>query len=128
MSYKSLNEVESVIALGKPMEVVDVFLESYLQGLEYAKWCEGKDIDETVDTIVTDEEGNDTTVSTLVNVYELIDVSEAMAQWKKQNYSILRKSAYPPIAEFVDAHVKNDDVALKAYVDKCLEVKAKYPK
>lgn len=44
------------------------------------------------------------------------------------NYASLRKAEYPPVADFVDAHVKNDTVALKAYVDACLAVKAKYPK
>lgn len=83
--YKSLNEVESVIALGKPIEVVDVFLESYLQGIEYDKWCEGKDLEEVVETVVTDEDGNETTTITLVNVYKPLDVTEAIAQWKIDN-------------------------------------------
>lgn len=65
MIYKSLNEVESVIALGKPMGVVELFLGSYLQGLEYDKWAEGKDLE--------------------VDVYEPIDVSDAVAQWKADN-------------------------------------------
>lgn len=44
------------------------------------------------------------------------------------NYVKLRVAEYPPLSDFVDAHVKNDTVALQAYIDKCLAVKAKYPK
>lgn len=61
MSYKSLNEVQEVISLGKPIEVVDMFLESYLQGLEYDKWAEDSD------------------------AYEPVDVSAQVAQWKIDN-------------------------------------------
>lgn len=39
-----------------------------------------------------------------------------------------RKSEYPPIEDFVDAWVKNDDIGLEEYRNKCLSVKAKYPK
>lgn len=40
----------------------------------------------------------------------------------------LRKNAYPPMADYNDAVVKNDQAAIQAYVDACLAVKAKYPK
>ena len=39
-----------------------------------------------------------------------------------------RKREYPPIEDFVDAWVKQDDTALEEYREKCLAVKAKYPK
>lgn len=39
-----------------------------------------------------------------------------------------RKREYPPIADFADAWVKQDDEALEEYRQKCLAVKAKYPK
>lgn len=127
--YKTLNEVESVIALGKPISLVDIFLESYLQGLEYDKWVEGKDLEETITVIVgQDEDGEDIIEERLVNVYEPVDVSSSMAQWKIDNYAILRQAEYPPMTEFLDAQVKGDDVALQAYKDKCIAVKAKYPK
>lgn len=42
--------------------------------------------------------------------------------------SDLRKNAYPPMADYNDAVVKNDQAAIQAYVDACLAVKAKYPK
>ena len=43
-------------------------------------------------------------------------------------YQQLRAIAYPPMSNYLDAIVKNDSIALKAYIDACLAVKAKYPK
>ena len=42
--------------------------------------------------------------------------------------SDLRKNAYPPMADYLDAIVKNDTTELQVYIDKCLAVKAKYTK
>lgn len=39
-----------------------------------------------------------------------------------------RKNEYPSYEEFLDAWVKNDEQALEVYRQKCLAVKAKYPK
>ena len=39
-----------------------------------------------------------------------------------------RKTEYPPMEDFLDAWVKEDEVALEEYSQKCLAVKAKYPK
>ena len=43
-------------------------------------------------------------------------------------YRQLRAAAYPPSADYLDAWVKNDTVALEAYRSACLSVKVKYPK
>ena len=40
--------------------------------------------------------------------------------------SDLRKNAYPPMANYLDAIVKNDNEALQTYLDACLAVKEKY--
>ena len=98
MIYKTEQELREVISLGKLEEVIDVFLESYLQGLEY-------------------EKGN-----------ESVDVSAQMIQWKVQNYQLLREPLYPKQSEYLDAMVKGDEVAIRVYKDKCLAVKEKYPK
>lgn len=45
--------------------------------------------------------------------------------WK---YTTERRNEYPPIADYLDAIVKNDQVQLDAYIAKCQEIKAKYPK
>lgn len=42
--------------------------------------------------------------------------------------STLRAEAYPPMSDYLDAKVKGDAAAEKAYLDACLAVKAKYPK
>lgn len=44
------------------------------------------------------------------------------------DYVRQRITAYPELGEFVDAWVKNDQAALEEYRQKCLAVKAKYPK
>ena len=103
MIFKTEHELREVISLGKPEEVIDIFLESYLQGLEFDK-CEDKEL------------------------FELVDVSEQMKQWKFDNYQILRKPIYPDIAEYIDAMVKGDNNSILEYIDKCLAVKEKYPK
>ena len=106
--YKSEKELREVISLGKPEEVIDIFLESYLQGLEFDNWKVDKDLE--------------------VDTYESVDVSEQMNQWKLQNYQILREPLYPSQSEYLDAVVKGDDLAIQQYKDKCLAVKEKYPK
>ena len=42
--------------------------------------------------------------------------------------SDLRKNAYPPMANYLDAIVKNDTVALQIYLCACITVKEKYTK
>ena len=127
--YKTEQELGEVISLGKPEEVIDVFLESYLQGLEYDKWKEYKDLDATEEVAIGIEgEGSDIYETRLVNIYKLVDVSEQMKQWKLLNYQLLREPLYPKQSEYLDAVVKNDEDAIQLYKDKCLAVKEKYPK
>ena len=129
MMYKTEKELREVISLGKPEEVVGVFLESYLQGVEYSKWSEDKDLEEVEEIVVgQDKEGSDIIETRLVNVYELVDVSEQMKQWKLDNYQLLRQPLYPNMAEYIDAVVKGDFEAQDKYIAKCLDVKALYPK
>ena len=47
---------------------------------------------------------------------------------KSMDYVNQRLISYPEIGEFLDAWVKDDEVALEEYRQKCLAVKAKYPK
>ena len=60
-------------------------------------------------------------------VQPLID-SKQQAEFDSNDYYRKRLYSYPELGEFVDAWVKNDQVALEEYRQKCLEVKAKYPK
>ncbi len=129
MMYKTEKELREVISLGKPEEVIDVFLESYLQGLEYDKWKEYKDLDATEEVAIgIDGEGSDIYETRLVNIYKLVDVSEQMIQWKLLNYQLLREPLYPKQSEYLDAMVKGDEDAIQLYKSKCIAVKNKYPK
>ena len=44
------------------------------------------------------------------------------------DYRELRRAAYPPIEDYVDAIVKDDAQQLAEYLKKCRAVKEKYPK
>lgn len=129
MMYKSEKELREVISLGKSEEVIDIFLESYLQGLEFDKWKVDKDLEATEEIAIGQgEDGNDIVETKLVNVYESIDVSELAKQWKLLNYQILREPLYPSMEIFADAWVKDDVEAMEEYKQSCLAVKLKYPK
>ncbi len=39
-----------------------------------------------------------------------------------------RKQEYPPIEEYIDGVVKGDQDQINEYIQKCLAIKAKYPK
>lgn len=43
------------------------------------------------------------------------------------DYSELRRAAYPPIEDYLDAIVKDDAQQLAEYLEKCRAVKALYP-
>lgn len=127
--YKSENELREVISLGKDETVIDIFLESYLQGLEFDKWKVDKDLEATEEVVIgIDSDNNDVFETRLVNVYEPIDVSDQMKEWKLDNYVLLREPLYPKLETFADAWVKQDNEAMEEYRQKCLDVKELYPK
>ena len=43
-------------------------------------------------------------------------------------YAQLRAAEYPPVADYIDGIVKGDQAQVDAYIEKCLAVKAMYPK
>lgn len=49
-------------------------------------------------------------------------------QIAEMDYVRQRLHTYPEIGEFLDAWVKNDQTALEEYRQKCLAIKARYPK
>lgn len=118
---------EKLLSLVASQCVTDEHISNYLQGLSYESWKVDKDLEATEEVIVgKDEEDNDIVETRLVNVYEEVEVD--IEAWKKENYWLLRKAEYPPIEEYMDAYVKGNTTAIKAYKDKCLAVKEKYPK
>ena len=60
-------------------------------------------------------------------VQALVDAKQ-QAEFDSNDYYRKRLYSYPELGEFVDAWVKNDQVALEEYRHKCLAVKAKFPK
>ena len=44
------------------------------------------------------------------------------------DYDRKRLYSYPEIGEFIDAYIKGDEQAMEEYKQKCLDVKAKFPK
>jgi len=51
-----------------------------------------------------------------------------LAQVIATQYQRDRKQEYPPIEEYIDGVVKGDQTQIDNYIQKCLAVKAKYPK
>lgn len=45
-----------------------------------------------------------------------------------QAYIAKRAAEYPPMSDYLDGVVKGDQQQIDAYIAKCKEVKAKYPK
>lgn len=56
------------------------------------------------------------------------DQEAVQAYVASQAYIAKRQAEYPPMADYLDAVVKGDQVAIDKYVADCLAVKAKYPK
>jgi hypothetical protein len=83
----------------------------YLEGETYDKlvWTD------TEKTKPTEQEIND----------EIIRIKE-LAQ--NTRYQFLRAKEYPPIEDYLDGIVKGDQQQIQAYINACLEIKAKYPK
>jgi hypothetical protein len=61
---------------------------------------------------------------------EVQPFSEARQQinFDAEDWYRKRIYSYPELGEFVDAYIKGDAIAMEAYKQKCLEVKAKFPK
>lgn len=57
-----------------------------------------------------------------------IVTEEMLDEYLKTRYRELRAAAYPAMAEYMDAMVKGDEVAMAEYREKCMAVKAMYPK
>ena len=56
------------------------------------------------------------------------ELTRLLTEFDNNEYQRLRAAEYPPVADFLDAIVKGDDIQKQAYIDACLAVKAKYPK
>jgi hypothetical protein len=61
-------------------------------------------------------------------VYDNKEIKKLNLQKKLTEYKELRKNEYPDIIEYIDGVVKGDQQQIQNYINKCLEVKKKYPK
>ena len=136
---KSKADLERVIALGKPLAVLEkftamvaigdqwTFFDDYMKYLSDLALAEEFNADLPV--IYTDEEG----VETFAELRELpiepvkpISVDALSASWSER-----RAKAYPSLADFADAFVKNqegDSSGMVKYVADCVKVKLDIPK
>lgn len=57
-----------------------------------------------------------------------VEIQRLQSEYDANKYQRDRAAEYPPMADYLDAVVKNDTEQLQAYIDACLAVKAKYPK
>ena len=58
----------------------------------------------------------------------LAEVARLQAAYDALEYQRLRAPEYPPITDYLDAVVKNDQAQINAYIAACQAVKEKYPK
>jgi hypothetical protein len=57
-----------------------------------------------------------------------IDLAQINAWQDPEAYIAKRASEYPPMTDYLDAIVKNDQAQIDKYIADCLAIKAKYPK
>ena len=57
-----------------------------------------------------------------------IDIDAVNAWQDPDAYKYKRAAEYPPITDYIDGVVKNDQAQIDKYIADCLAVKAKYPK
>lgn len=69
-------------------------------------------------TVAYDVEGNEVAY----------DLAAVQAYVDAHAYIAKRAAEYPPITDYLDGVVKGNQAQIDAYIAKCLEVKAKYPK
>lgn len=62
------------------------------------------------------------------NAEDIVSLCSRVTQYREVSYSELREQSYPPYTDYLDAVVKGDAEQLQTYIDRCLEVKALYPK
>lgn len=58
----------------------------------------------------------------------LAEIEKLNSEYLKQEYQRLRAAEYPPMEDYLDGIVKNDQNQIQAYIDACQAVKDKYPK
>lgn len=70
--------------------------------------------------------GNKTAISQ--EEADILNANKTANTFNSLTYTEKRVLSYPPITEYVDGIVKNDQAQIAKYIADCLEVKEKYPK
>jgi hypothetical protein len=76
------------------------------------------------DGVLKDLEGNDITLPEDIEEKR----QELISEHNALNYQKRRQLEYPPITDYLDGIVKGDQTQIEEYIQKCLEIKMKYPK
>ena len=58
----------------------------------------------------------------------IAEVDRLQAEYDELEYQRLRAPEYPPITDYLDGLVKDDQAQISAYIAACQAVKTKYPK
>ena len=56
------------------------------------------------------------------------ELTRLQQQYEADEYKRKRQAEYPPLTDYLDGVVKNDQAQINKYIADCLAVKAKYPK
>ncbi|WP_027179450.1 hypothetical protein [Maridesulfovibrio bastinii] len=125
--FKSFDDVKMVASFGKPDNVLNLFITSYLQGRslreQYETTLEEEGIfDEQSFALWLKSQMED-------EDFTLPEISEEqITDFKHDNYAMFRAGAYPPMEMHLDAVVKGDEEQKAEYVRLCQEVKGRFPK
>jgi len=58
----------------------------------------------------------------------LAELARLQAEYDATEYQRLRAAEYPDFRDYIDGVVKGDEAQVANYIQKCLDVKKKYPK
>ena len=74
---------------------------------------------------ITWHDGNPTNIT---NKQITDKITELNADYDSKEYQRKRKEEYPPMEDYLDGIVKDDQAQIDKYIADCKAVKAKYPK
>lgn len=57
-----------------------------------------------------------------------LEIARLNKEYKLTEYQRLRAAEYPDFRDFLDGVVKQDTEQMRSYIEKCMQVKMKYPK
>lgn len=128
MIFKTLDDCKRVAFAGKPKEVIDKFVESYLQSCALnCMWEESGSCDCFDEWVVKESKKPG---------FSMPDVD--VDAFYCQNYKALRYAKYPPIEDYLDGLIKTystdqstvaeGEAQRQQYANDCLAVKEQIPK